>query len=514
MKQSTRLILPVLLLTFLLSAANLTAAQPDATPTPSATPNRTLLPILTRAETEMLFPVAIRFSVTLNVPLEDVITLYLRIYQPDGSLNITPLLDPRRDGIALDPRTALITYLWDFTPEEAPAPFTPLRYEWQVQTAFEGISATSGEFLFQDTLRSAQQPATRWQISEMPLQLYSHNADLALNLLHQNALRVYTFVSQQTNIAPSQKIVIYDPEATFCQRDLTDAEGAPYIESRTIGGTRRACDPNAALAIYERYGFSLIRRQTLAFNELQDRLTEQIVRRAYAVLWESAPPIPAWFSEGLTRLYHTTPNSGALSIVLERLRGNRPIFTLRELITPPEALSAADLRVWQAQSYLLTLYLADRAGAEAPFALARDLASASDFEQALRARFGSGSAALYTEWQAWLRSERAARAVRWTPYLETTPTPTATRTATPTRTAAPPRSSPTPLPTITAAFFPSITPIVTATFTALPPGSLQRPTPVPPPASGNPCGGAPLISLIPIGVALAMRLSRRLRETL
>ena len=330
-----RLILPDLLLTCLLGAANLTAAQPDATPTPSATPNRTLLPILTRAETEMLFPVAIRFSVTLNVPLEDVISLYLRIYQPDGSLNITPLLDPRRDGIALDPRTALITYLWDFTPEEAPAPFTPLRYEWQVQTAFEGISAASGEFLFQDTLRSAQQPATRWQISETPLQLYSHNADLALNLLHQNALRVYALVSQQTNIAPSQKIVIYDPEATFCQRDLTDPEGEPYIESRTIGGTRRACDPNAALAIYQRYGFSLIRRQTLAFNELQDRLTEQIVSRAYAVLWESAPPIPAWFSQGLTRLYNITPNSNALSIVLERLRGNRPIFTLPELTVLP-----------------------------------------------------------------------------------------------------------------------------------------------------------------------------------
>lgn len=502
-----RLILPALLLLFLLSAAQQTAAQRDDLPTrtPSATPNRTLVPLLTRAESEMLFPAAVRFSVTANLPLEDVIALYLRIYQPDGTLNIAPFLDPKQVGIALNAQTALFTYVWEFTPEEAPLPFSPIRFEWQVQSA-EGISVANGELLFQDALLSAPQPVKRWQSVGTVLQLYSHNADLALELLHQDAMRIFELVSQQTGIAPSRRIVIYDPEVTFC---LRDPDGTPYVESRTIGGTRRTCDPNAALAIYERYGFTLLRRQTLAFNELQDRLTELIVSRAYAVLWEKAPPIPEWFKAGLARLYSVRPNSGALGIALERLRTNRPLLALSELAELPENRSNAEWRLWQAQSYLLTLYMAERVGAGAPFAFARALAKATDFETAFRAFFGLSTAAFYAEWQAWLRSERAARAVRWTPYQETTPTPTLTPTITATRTPLPPRASPTPLPTITPARFPTNTRFLTATFTALPPGSLRRPTPIPAPTGGNPCGGAPLISLLPLAVALSLQLKRR-----
>jgi hypothetical protein len=506
-----RLILPILLLLSLLSLANDAAAQPDDPPTatPSPTPNRTLVPLLTRAESEMLFPAAVRFSVTANLPLEDVITLYLRIYQPEGDLNITPvLMPPRQHGIALNATTALFTYVWEFTPEEAPMPFTPLRFEWQVQSA-EGISVAGGEFLFQDSIRSAPQPVNRWQSVGNTLQLYSHNSELALELLHQNAMRVFDLVAQQTEIAPSQRIVIYDPAVTFCLRDLADPDTPPYVESRTIGGTRRPCDPNAALAIYERYGFTLLRRQTLAFNELQDRLTELVVNRTYAVLWENAPPIPEWFKAGLARLYNTTPNSSALGLALERLRTNRPLLTLRELAQPAETFSGTDLRLWQAQSYLLTLYMADRVGAQAPFAFARVLATAESFESAFRRFFNAEIATFYAEWQTWLRSERAARAVRWTPYLDITPTPTATATITPTRTPQPPRASPTPLPTITPARFPTLTPFVTATFTALPPGALQRPTPIPAPSGGNPCGGAPLtILFLPAAAALILRLSR------
>lgn len=508
-----RLILPALILLCLLSAADYAVAQPDDSPTatPSRTPDRTRVPILTRAESEMLFPAAVRFSLTANLPLEDVIALYLRIYQPDGDLNVTPvLLPPRQYGITLNPTTALFTYVWEFTPEEAPMPFTPLRFEWQVHSA-EGISVAEGEFIFQDTVRSAPQPVNRWQSVGTALQLYSHNATLLLDLLHQNASRVFDLVAQQTNVAPSQRILIYDPDVTFCLRDLSDAEAPPYVESRTIGGTRRPCDPSAALAIYQRYGFTLLRRQSLALNELQDRLTELIVNRAYAILWENAPPIPEWFKAGLVRLYNTTPNSPALGIALERLRTNRPLLSLAELSRSPEALSAAELRLWQAQSYLLTLYMADRVGAQAPFAFARALATAEDFESAFRRFFNAEPAAFYAEWQTWLRSERAQRAVRWTPYLDNTPTPTATATITPTRTPPPPRASPTPLPTITPARFPTLTPFVTATFTALPPGALRPPTPIPAPSSGNPCGGAPLsVLFLPVAAALIARLSRYL----
>ncbi len=505
-----RLILPALLLLCLFSAAGHTAAQLAGSPTrtPSATPDRTLVPLLTRAESEMLFPAAVRFSVTANLPLEDVITLYLRIYQPDGALNVTPVLRPLRQyGISLNANTTLFTYVWEFTPEEAPMPFTPLRFEWQVQSA-EGISVAGGEFLFQDGVRSAPQPVSRWQIVGTTLQLYSHNSQLALELLHQNAMRVFEQVAQQTNVVPSQRIVIYDPEVTFCLRDLADAEAPPYVESRTIGGTRRPCNPSAALSIYQRYGFTLLRRQSLAFNEVQDRLTELIVNRAYAVLWEKAPPIPEWFKAGLAQLYSITPNSSALGIALERLRTNRPLLTLRELERPAETFSGAELRLWRAQSYLLTLYMADRVGAQAPFAFARALADAEDFETAFRRFFSTEPAAFYAEWQTWLRSNRAARAVRWTPYLDITPTPTPTATITPTRTPPPPRASPTPLPTITPARFPTLTPFVTATFTALPPGALQRPTPIPMPSGGNPCGGAPLTMLLPVMAALTLHLSR------
>jgi hypothetical protein len=187
------------------------------------------------------------------------------------------------------------------------------------------------------------------------------------------------------------------------------------------------------------------------------------------------------------------------------------LLSLTDLQQPE---SAPDMiRLWRAQSYLLTLYLAARFGAEAPFELARALLDEQTFEEALGARFDITPAQLYDDWRAWLLSDEAAAALRWTPYLPTTATPAPSVTPSPTRTPTSSVPSATPLPTATNTPFPARTnsPIPPrSTNTPRPPGSVLRPTPTSaPPPSGSGLCGAPALVLLPLAGLFWMRVRKR-----
>lgn len=495
-----------------LSLSRVSYAQLQATNTPFISPTPgvpTVIPtdtpvgLIARADAEMLFPAAVRFGLAIKTASTEVIAGKVRIFQPASGLDLTRDINPAKDTQFLNDKEGLVNYVWEFRPEEAPEPFTVLRYEWEITLAGGVKDRASGQVLFQDTLRTAPAAVTTWGQTSPPVRLYAHNSQLALNLLAPIVTNAYELARRITQTTLTPKIVIYDPDVTFCQRATVQGVATTYIESRFFGGTRRPCNPTAAEAIYARYGFTLVRRPNLALNTLQDRLIQTIVGGVYDPFWAKAA-VPAWFRDGLIALHGPNPNSAALGIVQERARAGR-LLALPDLITPPETLSAADRRVYAAQSYLLVLYIADRYGAEAPFALAAGLADMGDFTAALRGLAQITPEALYADWTAWIMTEAAERAVRWTPYLATTPTPTATPTITPTRTATAPPVTRTPAPTITLPAFPTVTP--PATPTPLPPGSLQRPTPVPTPTPNT--GACPSAVWVLLPAALIAVLGRR-----
>ncbi|GAB4546933.1 MAG: hypothetical protein OHK0023_07380 [Anaerolineae bacterium] len=470
------------------------------------------MPLIIRTDAESLFPSAIRFGMVVNAPYEELISGTIRIWQVDNpALDMTFDLDFARDGFFLNQTTSLVNYLWDLTPETAPEPFTAIRYEFTLKVKSEEQGFIRGEVLWQDTRRPESQPIRFWQTTDGPVALYSHNQTLAMNLLHQNVLRAYELVKQHIGSAPSYRIVIYDPQAEIC---LRDKENAPYTNSRLIGNTNRPCSLADAEAIYRRYGFTLLRRASLAFDALQNQLIDLIVGGAYAALWQDAPLPPAWFREGLIDLYRLTPNTNALGIMRTQLRLNA-ILPLSALESYPTEATAAEQRVWRAHAAMLTLYLASRFGATAPFDLARDPFALADLNVALQAQYQITLAQLYLEWQAWLITPDAERDTRWTPYLEMTPTPSATptTTATASHTVSPtPTWTNTPFPTITPTFTPTpITP--TPTNTPLPPGSIIRPSPTPVSqglGSGVCAGGA--LPMLPLGVLIVLPILRSRRD--
>lgn len=489
------------------------AAQggPTATPTP--------LPRIADNGAEAMFPVGALLTVRLNIAQRQIRSARVRVTQPDAEgkpYNVwETYIDLQADVSYLSESASLIKYVWRVTPASAPPPFSTLSYEWEVRAVGqEGIATTKGTFVFQDTRLPDPEPVEEWQHTDpaSPVALHSHNPELAINLLAVVAQRVYERVSADTGLRRTYKIVIYDPGAQFCMRDLSSGE--LYLNSRNIGGTRRSCDPLWVAQIYRRYDYHLLLRADLSFNAVQDGIANLIVSDQYAALWrKSGATVPAWFADGLFQLYNATARSGTLAMAREALQAGL-LLSLNEMEAGLPPADAAKLRLWHAQSYLMTLYLASRYGASAPFDVARMLSADVPLEAAVQQRHAISVQAWEAGWRAWLPSEAAQSALRWTPYLVVTPLPTLSPTPIPsaTPTSSIPTTTPTPSPTRTR--FPTNTPIpATPTNTPLAPGKLQRPTLAPtqtpaPQGSGGPCGGAALVLLLPAGTVIARRAAR------
>lgn len=452
-------------------------------------------PRVAHTDAEVLFPSAVRFGLIMTGTWEDVTRAVLRIGQPDTRTYTIPV-DVRGLAVLLGPGAWRADYLWPISPARTFAPFTTVSYSWTISTADGETHVAEGAFIFEDAVRSAPTPAT-WRYTEPPLQLYTHNATLVLDFVRANVMRALERARAETGIDRTFRIVLYDAGVDFC---LRDADGL-YTDSRYVGGTRRDCDPGAAVHIYRAHDLTLLRRPDATLDSLQDRLVELIAGELYAALWADSSP-PAWFREGLIQLYGLTTRQSTLALARDAARAGG-LLPLAVMSLPPDD-DPAVTRLWRAQSYLMTLYLAGRFGARAPFDLARDVAMPMTFEEALAARFGIGLNRLYDDWRRWLLSPEAVAAVRWTPYLPATPTPTPLPSATPTRTptADVPTATRTAMPTLTPFPVRSNTPIPrTPTNTPRPPGSLRTPTPVPaPPESGGGlCPGAAIPPLI-IGI--------------
>jgi len=447
--------------------------------------------ILQNHRAEAVFPLALRFSVDVLVRQESLQSGKLELFQSGGFTANYPL-DFNTDlaESRLDSLVILKTISFDL--QNAPVPFVPINYRWQFTTHNGETAEAAGEVLFVPSGESWQ------QVGDETLILYWNTTRSGYDLLRNTLLGVHALLREHTQTNPTLRYAIYEADYAFCSDDP-------------------ACSLETIRAYYARHGILLVQRHNTDFIDLENQLVAALVGAFYAPHWAAAPP-PPWFQSGLASLYQKQGDYRAV-VTVRGAADREQLLSLRQLgQAPPE--NAQEL--WQAQSYLLVLYLADTYGANIPFALA----NAADFDTTLKGLVGESDAGFFRAWRSWIDLRGAEVAVLWNPYLLTTPTPTPTRTNTPippTRTATrTPTITPSPTSTsligrvptqqaIQATLPPSPTLIPTLTNTPLPAGSLARPTPQPTTeaqSGGLPCGASALILPV-VGLALLKRRKRQ-----
>ncbi|HEX3053330.1 MAG TPA: hypothetical protein VHP83_21910 [Aggregatilineaceae bacterium] len=475
---------------------------------------------ISRANYEIVFPAVLRFSVDIDAPMDEIGPVTLDVRQESG-LRQTFVLQNLEDYATLsDETTTILVYTWDLTSGPVPVPTEPLNFIWQVETTGGEVSTLADEFIFEDSRHGVWQAA-----GQPPLILYWSNENLGGASLRDEVMSAYDLLTRRTGTIPTFRIAIYDPGIELCETYISPETG----ESSTVvtswwDGARYPCSAEIYKDVYQQTGVLFVQRQTRSYTDLQDLLISAITREAYLDSW-GTQPVPAWFVQGLGMLYRLHPNAGALQLVQASARTDT-LLDLDDLTeAPPPDATFQERSLWEAQSYLLTLYLADQYGATAPFDLAQAIPG-QGFENAFAAITGGDQTDLEQKWTRWLFTEAAGQAVTWMPYSPVTPTPsntptitplppsrtpTATRTATPTATS----TSLVDRPPTTIAERVTPTRAARATNTPRPPGSLPTVTPraTPAPAvseseeSNSSISTGAVIGLAALGIVLVAALA-------
>lgn len=398
--------------------------------------------------TTLRFPLLIGFVLNLDVPVEEIVAAALTVRQPSG-YERRIVLDPPADFTSdTGPGYTYFRYDWFLLDELPLTPFLPVDYTWEVETTDGMLSSLSDTFVLVDS------DAGTWRTTGTPpLVLHSYKSSLAAERMQQEVLAAYDLLSRRTGASPLFEFVIYEPTADYCmtvQDKTTGEESSVVISDNQIVYPCAASDYDE---LYQHAGITVVHRSNASFTDLEDLMIKAMVQQVYDDLWDTAD-VPAWFMSGLASLYGLHPNLAALTQARAAIAQGTLLDYAALGVEPSSDAGPQANQTWNAESFLLTLYLADHYGAETPFDLARAIPdSEGGFDAALKDLTGMDLEALWDPFVAWLGSPAADRAATWTPYLPVTPTPTVS-------------PSPTPVtPTLT----PTITPPPTATFTPTPP---------------------------------------------
>ncbi len=459
---------------------------------------------------EVVFPTVLRFYIQIGIAPESLASASLTLSQ-NGQLL-------RRGGVDLEVvlldtfPNAELRYEWPVAPTNPPQLFEPVVYQWAVVDSSGATYEAEGEVVF-------EQPQHDWRhAGEPPLQFSLFDAELNLSMARRALLPVYSLLREHTGLEPEFRWVVLPRGYRFC----TDLEG----DDGTLRAVALApsnndpypCSEADAARIYQENGYRLLRRSMPGLVAFENEVVADMVSVFYGEYWRGQD-VPAWFRAGLEQLYYVAPNPLALRQVQEAWRAEQ-LFGGASLSTAPG--DADSLTLWTSQVYTMVLYLADVYGADAPFALARAIPE-QGFARAFAGLTGAGLDGFLLDWERWLFTDAAERAVTWTVYAPPTATreptrtptpapPTATTTATATLT---PRPSRTPTPTSQIAQAPSplptytpFTPIPpTPSNTPRPPGSLDQPG-----GSGGGTGLCPAVLptlFLPVAALLAVRRRKR-----
>jgi hypothetical protein len=434
---------------------------------------------------EIVFPAVIRFVVAMNLGQDDTESITLDLRQESGFTD-TIRLDLEENLLENAGIVNQYLYELDLATTSGLVPFETVSLKWEVKSKEGQTSTAEGEFEYEDQAHGLWESA-----GDPPLVLHWLNEHLAGDTIRYEILAAYGLLSQQTQLFPSFQFAIYDPGTQLCQEKIDEKNNTriPVVISRD-DQTEYPCSEEAFRQVYANGGIQFLQRSTFGYSELQDILIHQMAYAIYPSLWKTAT-VPAWFLEGLASLHRLHPGMAALEVVRDASRTDS-LLDLSILSAP--LVETADFRaqtLWESESYLLVLFLADRYGAEAPFTLAKDIVThEGGFEAALMSLTRSDQPGLWDAWNRWLFTDTARNAVAWTPYSAATPTPTATATETPIPPTRTPSNTPTMTITPTSTFkgdqpptvvVQRLTPtrILTITNTPLPPGSLPTARPRP-----------------------------------
>ncbi|MCB9451427.1 MAG: hypothetical protein H6672_08295 [Anaerolineaceae bacterium] len=468
---------------------------------------------------ESLFPQAIRFTLTTNLPAAQLTTAMLTI-QPagQGALLINVPLDDTTIQTA-EPFSE-IAYIWELPADTPPVLFQDITLGWDVTTTSGELARVTDTFTFTDeraTWRRYDDPLGVLNLV-MPISAAfpdpaSGESDM-LRKLRGDLQSVYALLSANTDRVPALTVMVYndgfDPGCTL------DNEGNPVA---VAPGSKVSvpCNADRTNAIFATSGLDVVTAGP-SLIETRTALIDYLVERFYGPTWGDTA-IPAWFRSGLTQFYQPG-YKGMLLPPLQAASRSNHLYTLDEMAQSPVA--GADVALWEAQSYGMVLVIADQMSVPRLYRLARDAGSAASFADAYQAAAGQPLEALLPGFSRWLFTAAGADAFTFTAYLPTTPTPTPTATATHTLTPTPSDTATlTPTVTITGTLsptpFPSSTPTpvpatLTPSVTPRPAGSLRTPTATPIPEVPPLSQPVPALGVLAVGlIAVAFIIGGLLR---
>jgi hypothetical protein len=462
-----------------------------ATQTLTLTPSRTPSPTPTFMPTDtpsvagfaidsvgdVLFPEAIRFTVTLSRPVSELESTRLTV---ETEAQDAQTLDLDAAGITqtAEPE-AVLTYVWPIPEEAVPPLFSSVRYIWEIEAVDGEMALTEGTVMFTD-------PRAIWD--------HYREADGHLNIALARGLsagvvgelvNVYDLLSSNTGSTPELAFMLYDEsQAPGCEIRSEPGRREEPAAVSPLSGASVPCRLDFAEQVYEQGGY--VPFQRLPGEDVETAMVERMVLTFYDPLWSGNAP-PQWFRVGLGLMYVPALKTDYLPISQALARGNR-LFPLEVMnsVPPTDAeVSAA----WRAQSYGMVLYITELVGLDGVFSLANIIGDGQPFVDTLEQMTGQPVDSLIAAWQGWLFTDAAVTAYGITPYQPSTPTsgPTSTETSTriPSSTAT---MMPSPAPSVTGVLSPTPYPTLTPTRTPLPepPTVTPRPplrTPTPPPSS-------------------------------
>ncbi|NDJ87511.1 MAG: hypothetical protein GYB66_16680 [Chloroflexi bacterium] len=471
----------ILLLTIaiaLFSGPQIVAAQ-DGTPHPP-TPTEEDPVRIESVRAIVALPTVVSFRVRVTVPHSEVDQVSLTIEQDSGvDQSFELALD---DSIFLDFGDEIeYEYNWFPAPEDRLRFFQPLDYRFEV-TLNDGTMLTAS-----DSIDVEHQIISDWQSAQTDLVKLYWSDDRSFDGEGQlsDLSEVLALIRRYIDVDTPLQIVVYAPDDRFCQevpRPITEGTtatpGPPELVVMS-DGRPFPCNPDALFMLYRASGFVPLQPAIPDYYTVHRALVDALFAHTYGEHWQDAQ-VPAWFREGIGALLSLRGRRGALGDVRQAAQIGRLLRLPQMENSPPASWNEDQIALWHNQAYLLTLYLAEIYGADAPFEIAAAIGPQTTFDAALAAISETDIQRLYARWELWLNQPRAEEAAQWNPYLPTTATPTLTRTPSP----IPPTR--TPRPTVTISLTPTREPLYNPTTPPAPTIALPTrrpttsPTPLPP----------------------------------
>lgn len=433
---------------------------------------------------EVIFPSAVRFTVTVALPPTQVSDVTLTI-KPDYRPTITIPLD-LGSTVKVGGEITGLVYVWQLPTDNLPLLFKDITFDWQVTSQSGQSAKIEDKFLFTDQ-------RVNW-LRDIPI---SNNIKLTLpngsaptpptpdaytrtglDDLNTNLKHVAELLSTNLGSTPNFTILIYDTaKLSICTKNAN----GELLATSSDGNTEVPCATTTADQIFAQSGYNVLILKSSSLTDVQTTISDYIVKQSYAPKW-AGKNIPQWFQAGLTDFYAPTLKVELSAPVLSAARSN----TLLPLdVMAQAATTYSDL--WRAQSYGLVVYIASQIGVDGLFKLANDAGTAASFDEAYQAALGKPLGTLLDNFRRWLFTNSAIDAFTFTPYQAATPSPTPSRTLTPTKT---------PTPTPTATF--TLTPTVTGVLSLTPlPSRTPTLTPTPAPATNTPRAAGSLNTPLP-----------------